>query len=78
MIELTFRSGRTIAYRRTDEVLILNRNDTTERRRVSDLSPGVLVVGLGLVLWITRDGERTGLPPRDVSSLPVRRMEVAR
>lgn len=75
MIELTFRSGRTLAYRRTDMVDVLRADNSHCRQPVLELSPGVLIVGLGMIVWMTTDGERRGLPERDVTSLPVRRVE---
>lgn len=76
MIELTFRSGRTLAYRRTDMVDVLRADNSRCRQFVHELSPGALIVGLGLIVLMDCNGERQALPERDVASLPVRRVEM--
>lgn len=75
MVTLTFRSGRSLPFKRTDQLDVLNADNTTTRIRATDIAPGAIVVGLGMVLLYERDGQISALPQL-TDNRPVRRMSV--
>ena len=76
MITITYRSGKSETVPRETEMRLLMADNSREWRKAIDLSPGVLVEGRGLVIWLETDGQRQCVPAMDRSQLPVRRMEI--